>query len=87
MATATVRVSSVEVDPQLRDRVHRWLVTASVVTVHEGELPAEVSVLLHSPARDLRDPSPVGSLFRWTLPDGGESPYLGLVDSDPLPAD
>jgi hypothetical protein len=84
MATATVRVTAVEIDPQLRDRFNRWLVTASVVTVHEGDLAGELQVLVHSPSRNLRSPRPVGELFRWTLPDDGESPYLGLLDSEPV---
>ena len=78
MATATIRVSSVAIDPLRRDRVKRWLVTADVVEVHDGELSDPVlDLLVHSPARDFRDSDVAGKEFRVTLPDRPPRPYAG----------
>jgi len=85
MATATVRVSAVEIDPLRRDRLRRWLVTADVLAVHEGDLPGPVlTMLVHSPSRDFRDPEPLGGRYRVTLGDQPDQPYMGPFTAERL---
>lgn len=83
MATATIRISDVRVDPLLRDRRRRWLVTAEVLTLHEGELATPVlTVLVHSPSLEFRDPEPVGHVYRVGLADHPDQPYTGRFTAE-----
>lgn len=83
---ATVRVSEAVPDPLRRDRLRRWLVTCDLLEVQDGEPPDDTGVLtllLHSPSRDLRDADPVGSVVRLSLADPPIQPYLGSFTVEP----
>jgi hypothetical protein len=80
MLEVTGRVSNVVVDPFLRDRVRRWLVTFDVLAVHSGRLPDEtlqVTLLVHSPAQELAASEVLGLDYEITLGDPLEDPYTG----------
>jgi len=82
MATLRVQIISSEVDPAMRDRIHRWLVTVRVLEVLDGELPAGreiVSLLVHSPVRTFVDVDIVGREYVITLEDPLTEPYIGHV--------
>jgi hypothetical protein len=77
----TGRVSNVVVDPFLRDRRRRWLVTFDVLAVHDGRLLGETSqitLLVHSPAQELGASEPLGLDYEITLDDPLEEPYTGM---------
>jgi hypothetical protein len=79
-------VSAAVPDPQRRDRLRRWLVTLDLLTVHDGEPPdnsGQLTMLVHSPARDFRDPDVVGRVFQITLTGPLAQPYLGAFTVKP----
>ena len=76
-----VTISSVEVDPQLRDALRRYLIDARVDELIEGELPeAGLRLLVHSPSLLLREPDPVGKRYVLTLEGPVSDPYLGPLE-------
>jgi hypothetical protein len=80
MLAVSGRVSNVAVDPFLRDRVRRWLVTFDVLEVRSGELPkatSQITLLLHSPAQELAASDVLGLDYEITLDDPLEDPYTG----------
>ncbi len=82
MLKLRVHIISSEVDPAMRDRLRRWLVTAEVRDVLEGALPAEqrsISLLVHSPARMFMDPEIVGRDYVITLEEPVTDPYAGDI--------
>jgi hypothetical protein len=82
MATLRAQIISSEVDPAMRDRLRRWLVTARVLEVLDGQLPAgreTLSLLVHSPARTFMDADIVGREYVITLEDPLTEPYIGHV--------
>ncbi len=82
MLKLRVHIVSSEVDPAMRDRIRRWLVTAEVREVLEGTLPAEhrtLSLLVHSPARAFMDADIVGRDYVITLEEPVTEPYMGEV--------
>ena len=82
MATLRVQIISSEVDPAMRDRIRRWLVTARVLEVLDGQFPADggtLSLLIHSPARTFMDADIAGGEYVITLEDPLTEPYTGHV--------
>jgi len=80
------RVREARVDPLLRDRRRRWLITVGVSRVIEGEpagLGDELTLLVHSPSRDFADPEIVGRSYRLTLLDPPDEPYTGRFNVAP----
>jgi hypothetical protein len=80
MLSATAQVSASVPDPLHRDRLRRWLVTLDLLAVHEGEPPdgsGVLTLLVHSPSRDFRDPEIVGHVYRIELTDPPVQPYTG----------
>jgi len=77
-----IHVISSEVDPAMRDRLRRWLVTARVRDVLQGSLPPDrdtISMLVHSPARVFADPEIVDHEYVITLDEPLTEPYTGEV--------
>ena len=71
-----------EVDPAMRDRLRRWLVTARVEEVLQGELPADhgtLSLLVHSPSRVFMDADIVDREYVITLEEPLTDPYTGDI--------
>ena len=82
MITLRVQVVSSEVDPAMRDRLRRWLVTARVQEVVQGSLPARqdtVSLLVHSPSRVFMDADIVDKEYVITLDEPLTEPYMGEI--------
>jgi hypothetical protein len=82
MLKLRVHITCSEVDPAMRDRLRRWLVTAEVRDVVEGTLPSAqrtLSLLVHSPARVFMDPEIVGRDYVITLDEPLTDPYVGEV--------
>ena len=80
MVTLRAQIISSQVDPSMRDRLRRWLVTARVREVLEGTLEPdrdEISLLVHSPAREFADADIVGREYVLTLEDPVSDPYNG----------
>ncbi len=80
MLKVRARIDSAEVDPQMRDRVRRWLVSATIREVLEGRLPdgqSELRLLIHSPARTFADADVTGKEYVLTLKDDLSDPYVG----------
>lgn len=80
MLAVAGRVSNVVVDAFLRDRVRRWLVTLDVLEVRSGNLPegtSQITLLVHSPARDFGASEVVGLDYEVTLDDPLTEPYTG----------
>ncbi len=76
-----VTIASVEVDPQLRDALRRYLIDARVDELLEGELPeARLRLLVHSPSLRLPDLDPVGKQYVLTLEEPVSDPYLGPLE-------
>jgi hypothetical protein len=77
-----VRIASSEVDPAMRDRLRRWLVTARVEEVLQGEFPADhgtLSLLVHSPSRVFMDADIVDREYVITLEEPLTDPYTGDI--------
>jgi hypothetical protein len=77
-----VHIDSSEVDPAMRDRLRRWLVTARVKEVLQGDFPADqgtLSLLVHSPSRVFMDADIVGREYVITLDEPLTDPYMGNV--------
>lgn len=86
MATIRYRVETCQVDPLMRDRIRRWLVTGRILEVLEGEVPGgvdELSLLVHSPSRDFRDVEIVGREYALTLTGAFADPYSGPFTVQP----
>jgi hypothetical protein len=86
MPTLRAQIISSEVDPAMRDRLLRWLVTARVLEVLDGQFPADrdtLSLLVHSPARTFMDPEIVGREYVITLEEPLTDPYIGHVGVAP----
>ena len=66
----------------MRDRLRRWLVTARVQEVLQGDLPADhgtLSLLVHSPSRVFMDADIVDHDYVITLEEPLTDPYMGDV--------
>ena len=71
----------VEVDPQLRDALRRYLIDARVDELLEGELPeARLRLLVHSPSLLFPDADPVGRRYLLSLEEPVSDPYLGPLE-------
>ena len=82
MITLRVKVVSSVVDPAMRDRIRRWLVTARVQEVIQGSLPEgqdTVSLLVHSPSRLFMDADVVDKEYVITLDEPLTDPYTGEI--------
>jgi hypothetical protein len=80
MVRVRVHVETSEVDPLMRDRIKRWLVSVRVLEVLEGTLPDDIgafSLLVHSPSRDFQDVEIVGHDYVVTREDPFNDPYEG----------
>ena len=66
----------------MRDRLRRWLVTARVEEVLQGELPVDhgtLSLLVHSPSRVFMDADIVDREYVITLEEPLTDPYTGDI--------
>jgi len=77
-----VHIEASQVDPAMRDRLRRWLVTARVEEVLQGELPADhsrLALLVHSPSRVFMDADIVDRDYVITLEEPLTDPYAGDI--------
>jgi hypothetical protein len=80
--TLRVQIVSSEVDPAMRDRLRRWLVTAHIREVVQGTLPTNqdtLSLLVHSPSRVFMDADIVDREYVISLQEPLTDPYTGDI--------